>query len=241
MTYGTTRRRERRALTLDNVTGTDIFCGSTARLAAGRQHLPCRRRQLDRHRHHEYRQQQHQHSATTRNKHAEPRQQHEPARWYSSSITLLNGEVITQGGSGGTDHPEIARPNGAFRLLSGSNTSPWPTCTRATSSLRTAACSATTAPAGCTTSTPTGTDRSATRAICSGLRGRGRQRRHVSARAYPAVRRQLQRLRRHRYQRRDADGNAPAVRCLPNDDWSTPRFLPDGQVLATGGSRSGTK
>ena len=29
------------------------------------------------------------------------------ARWYSSSTTLLNGEIYIQGGSGGTDRPEI--------------------------------------------------------------------------------------------------------------------------------------
>jgi len=46
------------------------------------------------------------------------------ARWYSSSITLLNGETYIQGGrGGGTDHPEIRDVNGAFRLLSGADTS----------------------------------------------------------------------------------------------------------------------
>jgi YVTN family beta-propeller protein len=45
------------------------------------------------------------------------------ARWYSSSITLLNGETYIQGGSGGTDRPEIRGTNGAFRLLSGADTS----------------------------------------------------------------------------------------------------------------------
>ena len=29
------------------------------------------------------------------------------ARWYSTSTTLLNGEIYIQGGSGGTDRPEI--------------------------------------------------------------------------------------------------------------------------------------
>ncbi len=43
-------------------------------------------------------------------------------RWYSSSITLLNGETYIQGGSGGTDRPEIRGTNGAFRLLDGANT-----------------------------------------------------------------------------------------------------------------------
>ena len=45
------------------------------------------------------------------------------ARWYSSSTTLLNGEVYIQGGTGGTDRPEIRATNGTFRLLSGANTS----------------------------------------------------------------------------------------------------------------------
>jgi hypothetical protein len=45
------------------------------------------------------------------------------ARWYSSSTTLLNGEVYIQGGTGGTDRPEIRATNGTFRLLSDANTS----------------------------------------------------------------------------------------------------------------------
>ena len=44
------------------------------------------------------------------------------ARWYSSSTTLINGETYVQGGSGGTDFPEIRGANGAFRLLSGAAT-----------------------------------------------------------------------------------------------------------------------
>jgi YVTN family beta-propeller protein len=44
------------------------------------------------------------------------------ARWYSSSITLLNGETYIQGGAGGTDFPEIRGTSGAFRLLPGANT-----------------------------------------------------------------------------------------------------------------------
>ena len=45
------------------------------------------------------------------------------ARWYSSSITLLNGETYIQGGSGGTDNPEVRQADGTFRLLSSANTS----------------------------------------------------------------------------------------------------------------------
>jgi YVTN family beta-propeller protein len=45
------------------------------------------------------------------------------ARWYSSSTTLLNGETYIQGGSSGTDRPEVRQGDGVFRLLSGANTS----------------------------------------------------------------------------------------------------------------------
>ena len=45
------------------------------------------------------------------------------ARWYSSSTTLLNGETYIQGGSGGTDRPEVRQADGTFRLLSNANTS----------------------------------------------------------------------------------------------------------------------
>ena len=45
------------------------------------------------------------------------------ARWYSSSTVLLNGEVYIQGGSGGTDCPEIRATTGTFRLLTGADTS----------------------------------------------------------------------------------------------------------------------
>ena len=44
------------------------------------------------------------------------------ARWYSSSTTLLNGETYIQGGSGGTDFPEIRATNGTFRLLTSAGT-----------------------------------------------------------------------------------------------------------------------
>jgi YVTN family beta-propeller protein len=45
------------------------------------------------------------------------------ARWYSGSTVLLNGEVYIQGGSSGTDRPEVRQSNGTFRLLSNANTS----------------------------------------------------------------------------------------------------------------------
>jgi len=45
------------------------------------------------------------------------------ARWYSSSTTLINGETYIQGGSGGGDRPEVRGIDGSFRLLNGANTS----------------------------------------------------------------------------------------------------------------------
>ncbi|MFL6670602.1 MAG: galactose oxidase-like domain-containing protein, partial [Burkholderia ambifaria] len=40
------------------------------------------------------------------------------SRWYSSSTTLINGETYIQGGSGGSDRPEIRGLDGTFRLMS---------------------------------------------------------------------------------------------------------------------------
>ncbi|MGM9490922.1 PA14 domain-containing protein [Ideonella sp. YS5] len=40
------------------------------------------------------------------------------ARWYASAIVLVNGEVYIQGGWDGTDHPEIRGADGRYRLLS---------------------------------------------------------------------------------------------------------------------------
>ena len=45
------------------------------------------------------------------------------ARWYSTSTTLLNGEIYIQGGTSGGDRPEIRGNNGNLRLLSNVNTS----------------------------------------------------------------------------------------------------------------------
>ncbi len=44
------------------------------------------------------------------------------SRWYSSSTTLLSGETYTQGGAGGTDFPEIRDTTGNQRLLSTAGT-----------------------------------------------------------------------------------------------------------------------
>jgi len=109
-------------LTLDNVTNTDIFCGSQVVLPQGGQvflaggdnwtgtsttntgnnnsniltlssNVLARGNNMNR------------------------------VRWYSGSTVLLNGEVYIQGGSSGTDRPEVRQANGTFRLLSGANTS----------------------------------------------------------------------------------------------------------------------
>jgi YVTN family beta-propeller protein len=47
------------------------------------------------------------------------------ARWYSSSTMLLNGEILIQGGAGGSDRPEIRAADGTFRLLGGADTTPY--------------------------------------------------------------------------------------------------------------------
>ncbi len=44
------------------------------------------------------------------------------ARWYSSSTVLLDGDVYIQGGSGGADFPEVRQQDGTFRLLTGAAT-----------------------------------------------------------------------------------------------------------------------
>ena len=45
------------------------------------------------------------------------------ARWYASSTTLVNGETYIQGGTSGTDRPEIRGRDGSFRLLNSIDTS----------------------------------------------------------------------------------------------------------------------
>lgn len=44
------------------------------------------------------------------------------ARWYSSSTVLVNGDIYIQGGSGGGDFPEVRQGDGAFRLLTTAGT-----------------------------------------------------------------------------------------------------------------------
>ncbi len=45
------------------------------------------------------------------------------SRWYSSSITLVNGETYIQGGKSGTPYPEVRSSSGVFRALSSVDTS----------------------------------------------------------------------------------------------------------------------
>ena len=45
------------------------------------------------------------------------------ARWYATTTTLPDGRIYIQGGSGGSDHPEIRELDGTFRLLTGIDSS----------------------------------------------------------------------------------------------------------------------
>ena len=44
-------------------------------------------------------------------------------RWYASTTTLLNGQVLIQGGRGGEDFAELRRTDGTTQLLTGASTS----------------------------------------------------------------------------------------------------------------------
>ena len=120
---GSRRRPDGGHLTLPNGTGTDIFCSSQLVLPQGGIGLHRRRRQLDRHGDAPT-------PATTtptcsilrRNSLTRGNNMNR-ARWYSTSTTLLNGETYIQGGTGGTDRPEIRGTDGSFRLLTGADTS----------------------------------------------------------------------------------------------------------------------
>ena len=43
-------------------------------------------------------------------------------RWYATSTVLPNGEIYLQGGTDGEDHPEVRGSGGTFRLLTGIDT-----------------------------------------------------------------------------------------------------------------------
>jgi YVTN family beta-propeller protein len=108
-------------LTLDNVTNTDIFCGSQVVLPGGNQVFLAGGDNWT--------------GTTTTNtgnnnsnlftlsSNVLARGNNmNRARWYSGSTMLLNGEVYIQGGSSGTDLPEVRQTNGTFRLLNTTNT-----------------------------------------------------------------------------------------------------------------------
>jgi YVTN family beta-propeller protein len=109
-------------LTLSNVTGTDIFCSSqlvlaqsgNIFLAGGDNFVNGRTTNTGNNNTNVF--------SYTDNSLARGNNLNRP-RWYSTSTTLLNGEVYIQGGSGGSDRPEIRDANGALRLLSNVNTS----------------------------------------------------------------------------------------------------------------------
>jgi YVTN family beta-propeller protein len=109
-------------LTLDNVTNTDIFCGSQVVLPQGGQVFLAGGDNWTG-------------TATTNTGNNNSNvldlsssilsrgNNMNRARWYSGSTVLLNGEVYIQGGSSGTDRPEVRQSNGTFRLLSSADTS----------------------------------------------------------------------------------------------------------------------
>jgi mono/diheme cytochrome c family protein len=105
-------------VTLDNTTGTDLFCSSHALLQDGRAvisggDMPGPSNVANR-------------ESTVVNGPAgtivKGERMHR-ARWYSSSTTLMSGEIYVQGGAGGHDRPEIRGADGTYRLLSGADTS----------------------------------------------------------------------------------------------------------------------
>ena len=148
------------------------------------------------------------------------------ARWYSSSTMLLNGEVYIQGGSGGTDLPEVRAPTAPSACSAARTPARSTSCTRATSSRRTAASSATTASAGCTTSTPTGTGSITSVGQFGGPTGsdasaamfRPGRILQFGGNSNGAVVIDIT--------RRRTDGDADAARCLRSAAWSTPRSWP---------------
>ncbi len=109
-------------LTLPNGTGTDIFCSSQIVLpqsgdiflAGGDNWVNGRTTNTGNNNSNVF--------TTSSNSLARGNNLNRP-RWYSTSTTLLNGEIYIQGGNGGGDRPEIRDASGALRLLSNVNTS----------------------------------------------------------------------------------------------------------------------
>jgi len=110
-------------VTLPNTTGTDIFCSSQVVLPSGNIFLAGGDTFADGHTTGEANNNSNVFTDAT-NSLARGKNMNRP-RWYASTTTLLTGETYIQGGTGGGDHPEIRNVNGAFRLLSGADTTPY--------------------------------------------------------------------------------------------------------------------
>ena len=90
-------------LTMPNITSTDIFCSSQVIMAHSGDIFIAGGDNYRQRRHHQHRQQQHQRlQLRSTNSLARGNDMNRP-RWYSSSTTLLNGEIYVQGGNGGGD------------------------------------------------------------------------------------------------------------------------------------------
>jgi YVTN family beta-propeller protein len=108
-------------LTLANNTGTDLFCSATLLLPGGQEVLLTGGDNWTG-------------TSTTNtgssntnvfkvgtNTLARGNEMHRP-RWYATTTTLLDGRTYIQGGTGGTDRPEVRDTGGAFRLLAAADT-----------------------------------------------------------------------------------------------------------------------
>ena len=206
-------------LTLDNVTATDIFCGSQLVLPQGGQVFLAGGDNWTG-------------TGTTNTGNNNSNMLHlssnvlsrgnniNRARWYSSSTVLLNGEVMIQGGSGGTDRPEIRGTDGVFRVLDGANTS----------SLDFMYPRNFIAPDG----RVFGYDSAGAhvlrqrrgqrrvherRSVRGQLSRQRRQRSDVPARPHPAVRRLIERRGRHRYHEPARPSSRRRNRCHRSDAW----------------------
>jgi YVTN family beta-propeller protein len=109
-------------MTLDNVTGTDLFCsaqlmlpqGGEVFLAGGDNWTGTGTSNIGNPKTNRF------NPATNA---LSPGNDMNRPRWYASTTTLLNGEILIQGGRGGADRAEVRRTDGTFRLLDGANTS----------------------------------------------------------------------------------------------------------------------
>ena len=161
------------------------------------------------------------------------------ARWYSTSITLINGETYIQGGSGGADRPEIRGLDGSFRLMSGINTSAIGDLVPA--QLRRARRPGLRLRPRQRSDVPGRHDRQRHDHDARQLQHRVQrrlvlERRDVPARPHPADRRQLERRLHDRHHRHHARSSRRRRRCRAARAWVNATVLADGKVLATSGS-----